>query len=149
FADLHKFLRPFLAFKTGLPFGYSNCSRGAGGKPPKCFGWSSNQNAEATKRPGLAASFGDYLRTVADGVHSGTGRTLANDDNTDYYPVPLTQQTLRPGTVYADPYGHILMLVRRVSQSDGAAGVFLPAAGQPARAVPAKPFSPRPFPTPP
>src|SRR5262249_29035730 len=124
-ADLPYFLRAYFAFKMGLPFGYSNCSRGAGGKPPKCFGWSSNQNAEATKRPGLAASFGDYLRTVADGVHSGTGRTLANDDNTDYYPVPLTQQTLRPGTVYADPYGHILMLVRRVSQSDGAAGGFL------------------------
>ena len=139
-ADLPYFLRAYFAFKMGLPFGYSNCSRGAGGKPPKCFGWSSNQNAEATKRPGLAASFGDYLRTVADGVHSGTGRTLANDDNTDYYPVPLTQQTLRPGTVYADPYGHILMLVRRVSQSDGAAGVFLAVDGQPDGTVARKRF---------
>ena len=39
-----------------------------------------------------------------------------SDDNTDYYPVPLTQETLRPGTVYADPYGHMLMLARRVAQ---------------------------------
>ena len=49
--------------------------------------------------------------TVADAVHSGTGRTAAADDNTDFYPVPLTQEALRPGTVYADPYGHVLMLV--------------------------------------
>ena len=36
---------------------------------------------------------------------------LATDDNTDFYTVPLTQEALRPGTVYADPYGHVLMLV--------------------------------------
>ena len=29
----------------------------------------------------------------------------------------LSQETLRPGTSYADPYGHILMIVRRVAQT--------------------------------
>src|SRR2546426_120583 len=66
-ADLPYFLRAYFAFKMGLPFGYSKCSRGGGGEPPKCHEWSSNQNPEAAKRPGLAASFGHYLRwTVAD-----------------------------------------------------------------------------------
>jgi hypothetical protein len=139
-ADLPYFLRAYFAFKMGLPFGYSKCSRGGGGKPPKCFGWASIQSAEAGKRPGLAGSFGDYLRILADGVHSGTGRTPANDDNTDYYPVPLKQETLRPGTVYADPYGHILMLVRRVPQSGGGAGVFLAVDGQPDGTVARKRF---------
>ena len=139
-ADLPYFLRAYFAFKMGLPFGYSKCSRGGGGKPPKCFGWSSIQSAEAAKRPGLAASFGDYLRTLADGVHSGTGRTQANDDNSDYYPVPLKQETLRAGTVYADPYGHILMLVRRLPQSEGGAGVFLAVDGQPDGTVARKRF---------
>ncbi|HEY2185882.1 MAG TPA: hypothetical protein VGH39_12865, partial [Xanthobacteraceae bacterium] len=52
------------------------------------------------KRPaGLAPAFGHYVgTTVADGVHSGSARTALNDDNTDYYPVPLSQETLRPGT---------------------------------------------------
>src|SRR5439155_922916 len=73
----------------------------------------------ALKRLGLAAGFGEYLRSsVADGVHSGTGRTALSDDNTDYYPVPLKEQTLRPGTVYVDPYGHVLVLARRVSQTE-------------------------------
>ena len=87
------------------------------GAPPASAG-------PAPKPLGLAAAFGDYLQIVANGVHSGSGRTAASDNNTDYYPVSLTQETLRPGTVYADPYGHILMIVRRVPQSDDAAGVI-------------------------
>jgi hypothetical protein len=90
---------------------------------------------------GLAASFGHYLRwSIADGVHSGSGRTRASDDNTDYYPVPLNQETLRPGTLYADPYGHLLVLVRRVSQSGDGAGVFLAVDGQPDGTVARKRF---------
>src|SRR5580765_5863563 len=79
-ADLPYFLRSYFAFKMGLPFGFSKCSRGGAGKPPKCFGWASIQANEGAKRPGLAATFGDYMRVVADGVHSGTGRTPAADD---------------------------------------------------------------------
>ena len=95
----------------------------------------------AAKQMGLAPAFGTYLRqTVADGVHSGSGRTATNDDNTDYYPVPLNEETLRPGTVYADPYGHLLVLVRRVPQSGGAAGVFLAVDGQPDGTVARKRF---------
>ena len=92
------------------------------------------------KRLGLAASFGSYLRVLGDGVHSGSARTPLNDENTDYYPVPLKQETLRPGTVYADPYGHVLMLVRRVPQTSGAAGVFLAVDGQPDGTVARKRF---------
>jgi hypothetical protein len=95
----------------------------------------------AAKQMGLAPAFGQYLRqTVADGVHSGSGRTAASDDNTDYYPVPLNEETLRPGTTYADPYGHLLVLVRRVPQSGGEAGVFLAVDGQPDGTVARKRF---------
>jgi hypothetical protein len=170
----------------GLPFGYSKCSRGGAGEPPRCHAWWNIQNLEpppvanpapevawgggpasdalrppgvvppfgnyvrlttapvaATPRPqlGLAASFGDYVRrTVADAVHSGSGRTALNDDNTDYYPVPLTQDTLRPGTVYADPYGHLLVLARRVAQTGDDAGIFFAVDGQPDGTVARKRF---------
>jgi hypothetical protein len=170
-ADLPAFLRAYFAFKMGLPFGYSKCTRGGGGEPPKCHAWWNIQNLEpppaqkiaATTLPesprqplapppnglappapapklGLAASFGQYLRAVADGVHSGTGRTRATDDRTDYYPVPLSQETLRPGTVYADPYGHMLVLARRLPQTESAAGVLLAVDAQPDGTVARKRF---------
>jgi hypothetical protein len=89
----------------------------------------------------LVPGFQYYLATtVADAVHSGNGRTAADDDNTDYYPVPLTQDTLRPGTIYADPYGHVLILVKRVAQTGEGAGVFLAVDGQPDGTVARKRF---------
>jgi hypothetical protein len=153
-ADLPYFLRAYFAFKMGLPFGYSKCSRGSHGKPPYCVGWASIQHTASASRPepatasngsivkrlGLVSTFGSYLRTVADGVHSGTARTPLNDNNTDLYPVRLSQDTLRPGTVYADPYGHTLVLVRRVPQSQGRAGVFLAVDAQPDGTVARKRF---------
>lgn len=90
---------------------------------------------------GLVPGFSYYLRyDVADGVHSGAGRTALTDDHTDFYPVPLTEHALRPGTVYADPYGHLLVLVRRVAQSEGDAGVFLAVDAQPDGTVARKRF---------
>jgi hypothetical protein len=97
--------------------------------------------APPKRPPGLAASFGHYVgTTVADGVHSGSARTALSDENTDYYPVPLTQDTLRPGTIFADPYGHVLVIARRVAQSEGEAGIILAVDGQPDGTVARKRF---------
>jgi len=167
-ADLPYFLRAYFAFKMGLPFGYSKCSRGGGGHGPRCPQWFSMQNPEPPRPPpearapatpvaatgggfwnrtepappppppappprrlGLVPGFGEYIQQVADAVHSGSARTALNDNNTDYYPVPLKQDTLRPGTIYADPYGHVLMIVQRVAQTPDAAGIILAVDGQP------------------
>lgn len=173
-ADLPYFLRAYFAFKMGLPFGYAQCTRGDGGRPPRCTKWWNIANEQPStvvvtqksrkarssgpfgggsaspsqvrytvpQRPkGLVPGFQHYLvRSIADGVHSGNGRTAADDDNTDFYPVPLTRDALRPGTIYADPYGHILMLVKRVPQTDDSAGVFLAVDGQPDGTVARKRF---------
>jgi hypothetical protein len=162
-ADLPYFLRAYFAFKMGLPYGYSKCTRGGGGRGPHCPAWFSMQNPEPPRAPpeaaapvatseggfwnrtppppppapvvhrrlGLVGSFGEYIQQVADAVHSGSARTPLNDSGNDYYPVPLKQETLRPGTVYADPYGHVLMIVRRVAQTPDAAGIILAVDGQP------------------
>jgi hypothetical protein len=168
-ADLAYFLRAYFAFKMGLPFGYSKCSRGGAGEGPRCYSWWNIQNEEpppappeptvsynpwgpsqpiarpASVRParpaGLVQGFGYYVsRTVADGVHSGSARVRLSDESTDHYPVPLTQETLRPGTVYADPYGHVLVLARRVAQTEDAAGVLLAVDAQPDGTVARKRF---------
>jgi hypothetical protein len=168
-ADVPYFLRAYFAFKMGLPFGYAKCTRGEGGQAPRCPQWWNIENEEpppvppelqaqqafglfampvATPIPrlprkpqGLVPGFGYYLRTtIANAVHSGNGRTAADDDKTDYYPVPLSEDSLRPGTIYADPYGHLLILVKRVPQTGDGAGVFLAVDGQPDGTVARKRF---------
>jgi len=163
-ADFAYFLRAYFAFKMGLPFGYSNCSRGG-----KCYQWFNMEHPEATRPPpppdqriasaladpsetaasanaapprqsASTPSFAEYLRIVGDVVHSGSVRVSGNDDNTDFYTVPLTQESLRPGTIYADPYGHVMMLARRVPQSASAAGVLLAVDAEPDGTVARKRF---------
>jgi hypothetical protein len=189
-ADFAYFLRAYFAYKMGLPFGYSNCSRGTGGRPPKCYQWFDMEHPEVTRPPpppeqevasatpaaatppastptllGLFAgkpeadetpppaaqpapkpkpkrptTFGEYLRDVGDVVHTGAVRVSANDDNTDFYSIALTPQSLRPGTVYADPYGHVLMLVHLVPELNGNPGVFLAVDAEPDGSITRKRF---------
>src|SRR6201999_703785 len=73
-----------------------------------------------------------------DVVHTGAVR--AGDDNADFYTVPLTRQALRPGTVYADPYGHVLMLVHLVPEANGQPGVFLAVDAEPDGSITRKRF---------
>jgi hypothetical protein len=192
-ADFVYFLRAYFAYKMGLPFGYSNCSRGTGGKPPKCYQWFDMEHPEVTRPPpppeqevasatpaatppaptpsptllGLFANkpdsaetaapppaapaapkpkpkrpttFGEYLRDVGDVVHTGAVRVAGSDDNTDFYTVALTPRSLRPGTVYADPYGHVLMLVHLVTEQNGMPGVFLAVDAEPDGSITRKRF---------
>src|SRR5262249_20575799 len=93
------------------------------------------------KRLGLAAGVGAYIgRSGAAAGPSGSARALAHDDQTGYYPVPLAQDALRPGTVYADPYGHLLVLVKRVAQTEDSAGLLFAVDGQPDGTVARKRF---------
>ena len=53
------------------------------------------------------------------------------DDATDYYPVPLDREALRPGVIYADPYGHVMVVVKWVHADGGKGGLLLAVDGQP------------------
>jgi hypothetical protein len=130
-ADLPYFLRAYFAWKLRLPFGWSDCDRGAGGRPPRCAGWHSNLAATGPPGDPLARMQRFFSRDVAWGVQSGAGRAPAEDDRTDFYPTRLSAETLRPGTVYADPYGHMLVLVRRVPQTPSAPGLLFAVDAQP------------------
>jgi hypothetical protein len=139
-ADLPYYLRAYFAFKLGLPFGFSSCTRGGGGLPPQCLRWHSSLEP-GPQRATVADTFVDFLRIkVADTVHSGTGRTPAGEDGGDYYPVALSFAGLRPGTVYADPYGHTLVVARRIPQSEGQGGVLYAVDAQPDGTVSRKRF---------
>ena len=137
-ADNPFYLRAYFAWKLGLPFGYHLSDRGGIGRSPKTGQWITNQSPASKTQPTLA--FNAFLRSVANGVHSGTARTALKDESSDYYPVPLTRSALRPGVVFADPYGHTLILVRWVPQTNDAPGVLLSVDAQPDGTVGIKRF---------
>jgi len=137
-ADNPFYLRAYFAWKLGLPFGYHICDRGYLNHNPKTGQWVTNETASSKTQPSLA--FNAFLRMVMNGVHSGTARTALDDENSDYYPVPLEREALRPGVVFADPYGHTLILVGRIPQTNDRPGLLLSVDAQPDGTVGIKRF---------
>lgn len=137
-ADLPYYLRAYFAWKTGLPVSYRVCSRGTSNSPPRC---GSAVTRQEFGHGNLSQStFRGLINTLQNAVHSGSARTGLNDNATDFYPVELTRAALKPGTVYADPYGHVLMLVKWVPQTATAPGLLLAVDAQPDNSVSRKRF---------
>nr|MDQ3036363.1 C40 family peptidase [Myxococcota bacterium] len=129
-ADLPYFLRAYFAWKLRLPFAYRRCSRGRAGVPPSCG--EAITPAMPHEQPDEVEAFRWFIeRHLRPGVHSASGRTSPRDEATDLYPVPLTREALRPGTVFADPYGHLLIVSAWQPQGAGGSGVLYGADAQP------------------
>jgi len=160
-ADLPYFLRAYFAFKLGLPFGWSRCSRGEPAAPPRCEDFATSEQpfppvgdkppsppAWADPNRDMAGPWNDNLKrlgeffrtTLANAARSGAGRTPADEQDSDYYPIALSGNTLRPGVIFGDPYGHVLVVVQRVPQAPSHAGVLLAVDGQPDGTVARKRF---------
>jgi hypothetical protein len=130
-ADLPYFLRGYFAWKLRLPFVYSRCYSVGQKRAPVCGETRSNLELSASRRDSLPSLQKFFSRNVADTAHSATGRTAAMDDRTDVYPVRISADTLRPGTVYIDPYGHVLIIAKRVDQTPTSSGVLFAVDAQP------------------
>jgi hypothetical protein len=140
-ADLPYTLRAYFAFKMGLPFAFSSCTRGTRENAPRCLKRASSLDKIDDAPRERVRRMDRFVRVrLADTVHSGTGRTKADDDFTDYYPIALSRETLRPGAIFADPYGHILVVARRVPQTADRAGALFAIDGQPDGTVAKKRF---------
>jgi len=137
-ADNPFYLRAYFAWKLGLPFGFHLCDRGSLVHNPKTGQWITNETSSS--RPNTALAFNAFLRSVMNGVHSGTARTSLDDENSDYYPVSLERGALRPGTVFADPYGHTLIIVSWIPQTNNHPGLLLSVDAQPDGTVGIKRF---------
>jgi len=137
-ADLPYFLRAYFAWKMGLPLAYRACDRGTSGRPPHCgiptlddrF---SNQNISAQ-------AFTQFSRKLFDTVHSGSARTAIRDESTDFYPLEISRNALWPGAVYADPYGHTLIIAKWIAPTSDHPGILLAADAQPDNSVTRKRF---------
>jgi len=137
-ADLPYFLRAYFAWKLGLPMACHYCDRGTADRAPRCDNPRVDLSFVGTKA--TAETFREMSRKLIDAVHSGSARTAVNDNATDFYPVPLERSTLWPGTIFADPYGHTLVLVKWVPQTEDQSGQLLAVDAQPDNSVARKRF---------
>jgi len=144
-ADTPYFLRAYFAWKRRLPFAFRGCSRGAPGKAPRCGGLrdiarAPEHGSDASKAGELGVVQRYFRRTLAWGVHTGNGRTAFGDDDTDFYPLALSRKALRPGAIFADPYGHVFVLVELVDPDGEQPGVLYAIDGQPDGSITRKRF---------
>jgi hypothetical protein len=139
-ADLPYFLRAYFAWKLGLPMGLRDCTRGTSSAPPRCAALVTNEDPLPRAAKTALAAFKQFTRKLANTAHSGSARTALADDASDLYPTALARSALRPGTVYADPYGHVLVVVKWVPQTARSGGLLLAVDGQPDNSITRKRF---------
>jgi hypothetical protein len=140
-ADLPYFLRAYFSWKLGLPFGFHDCDRGTETRPPRCTTFTSSEDApEGKAAKDVLPRVKAFLRLMSNRVQSGSARPALDDSRTDYYPVRLERDALRPGVVYADPYGHVMMIVKWVPQTKERGGLLFAVDGQPDASVGRKRF---------
>jgi hypothetical protein len=141
-ADLPYALRSYFAWKLRLPFGYRRCTRGRLGRPPNCDEPGASDNLMSRlELPGKGGrmlprddieAFELFINTqLRSAVHSSSGRTSPEDELTDLYPVALDRKSLEPGTVFADPYGHFLVIADWIPQGPDGYGILVGADAQP------------------
>src|SRR6185503_10516899 len=99
--------------------------RGTESRPPRCTVFSSNEDAPSGNAKDVLPRVKSFLRLLSNRVQSGSARTGLDDEKTDYYPLRLDRKALRPGVVYADPYGHVMMIVKWVEQTKEHGGLLL------------------------
>jgi hypothetical protein len=106
-------LRAYFAWKHGLPFRYRRCDRGSGLRGPRCPLERDNRYQAFDQVRDPVARFNAFLREgLAWQVHSGTTRTLPEDEASDFFPIRLSRETIRPGTIFVDVGGHVLIVTQ-------------------------------------
>jgi len=111
-ADMAYVLRAYYAWKNGLPFSYQNAMRTAD-RSGQDLRYSSEGNVVAGRRqvlnhvsnaPAFIARIGGEVSTAMFRTHPETGGGKSFDD---FYPVRIDRDTVRPGILAYDIYGHV------------------------------------------
>ncbi|MCC7539212.1 MAG: hypothetical protein IT379_23520 [Deltaproteobacteria bacterium] len=141
-ADTLYALRAYFAWKMGLPFLFHHCLRGDARQGPRCIDTVTNLDPHFGDEPNPVRRFNAFMgHRIASLVHSGTTRTLPEAQSSDFYPIELTRQALRPGTVFINPYGHVLINTQWSDQEPGRPGALFAIDGHPGASVTHKAFA--------
>jgi hypothetical protein len=112
-ADMAYVLRAYYAWKNGLPFSYQNGMRTADGAKED-LRYSTGGNVVASRRDATSktpvngeafvARIGGEVSTAMFRTHPVSGGGRLHDD---FYPIAISRETVRPGVLAYDIYGHV------------------------------------------
>lgn len=117
-ADVPYILRAYFAYRRGLPFAYAREMQGRGrdaryyrdARPAGLCLW---REAPTPRR---------LLLGLGGVVHSGYFRTAPEIEEADFYPTAIDRRAIRPGTMYYDPNGHVVVVYE--IRADGTVAFF-------------------------
>lgn len=133
-ADVPYMLRAYFAYRKGLPFAYAARVRGRGHDVRYMRDVRPDGSRQWTDFPTPRA----MITAIRSDVHSGFFRASATTGVSDYYPIAIVPGSIRPGTVYYDPNGHVLVVYEVRPNGD-----ILLFDGHPDNSVTAKVFNER------
>jgi hypothetical protein len=141
--DTPFYLRAYFAWKLHLPYAIRHCLRGTRERGTRCDEVpETNLTEEWDRIESPIERFNEWLdENVGDTAHSGTGRMLPEIDPSELYPIALSRETLRPGTVFVDAGGHVLVVSQWVPGTAERIGMLLAIDAHPDRTVSHKRFS--------
>ncbi len=145
-ADLPYVVRGYFSWKLGLPFSLRQCERGDPRRGPVCSGRVTNVTQDFRTIRDPVERFDRFMwMAVTSKVHSGHVRNLPRDQASDFYPVALSRKNLRPGLVFVDAAGHVILVVAVQWQGPARLGALYGVDAHPDRSVTRKRFSPGAF----
>jgi hypothetical protein len=108
-ADLPLEMRGYFAVKTGRPFQYSSAIDSTSGGDPR---YSKGNHPTAFKDARAFSTMQKMMSAISGDVHSGHFRMAGDVEKGDTYPVDVTPATVKPGTIFYDPNGHVLLVYK-------------------------------------
>jgi hypothetical protein len=106
-ADLPYALRAWYAWKHRLPFSFVARVEGSGGGDAR---YMSRITPTRWHSAGEYATPEALLRELRGSVHSGMYRTTPDVEDADFYPIALSRSSVRPGAIFYDVGGHVLIV---------------------------------------
>lgn len=117
--DLPYFLRTYFAWKNGLPMSFADGVAPRNGRDNQDVRYTRYGNYVTSRFDITASFFGgpdaiEILNSeVINSTSSASFRMIGSEDNglfSDFYPVKLGRDSIRPGTVIYDPNGHVAVV---------------------------------------
>jgi hypothetical protein len=108
-ADLPIEMRGYFALKTGRPFQFASEIDSTSGDDPR---YARGNHPTAFKDARSYSTMQKMMSAISGSVHSGHYRMAGAVEDSDTYPVDVTSATVKPGTIFYDPNGHVLLVYK-------------------------------------